>query len=155
MPRCSKCGMFFLSEGGLRKHYASAHEISKQQEPSLTRFDGMYLGGHASFPNRSQTSLLVDESEVFVEKLNLHIPLSAIKEVKDLDDAHIDRQKIFVFGVSAASNNKQKYLCLIYHDGIQEQNPVFKFDNLEEVQLLINQQLAKQSSFKNETNQDN
>ncbi len=134
--------MFFLSEGGLRKHYASAHEISKQQERSLTRFDGMYLGGHASFPNRSQTSLLVDESEVFVEKLNLHIPLSAIKEVKDLDEAHLDRQRIFVFGVNAVSNNKQKYLCLIYNDGTQEQNPVFKLDNVGEVQIAINQQIA-------------
>jgi hypothetical protein len=150
MPRCSKCGIFFLSEGKLRKHFASAHEISKSQEPSLFRVDGEYLGGHALYPSRCQISLLIDENEVFVDTLNMHIPFSAIKEVKDLDAGHLDALRIFVFGVSVLSQNKEKYLCLIYNDGTHDQNPVFKFDNLEEVQTLVNQQVAKQHNFRDE-----
>jgi hypothetical protein len=155
MPRCSKCGTFFLSEGKLKKHFASAHEISKSQEPSLLRFDGQYLGGHALYPSGRQISLLVDENEVFVDPLNMHIPYSAIKEVKDLDEGHLDALRVFIFGVSVLSNKKERYLCLIYNDGIQEQNPVFKLDNLEEVQTVINQQVAKAGNFRNEEKRDN
>ncbi len=150
MPRCSKCGIFFLSEGKLRKHFASAHEISKSQEPSLLRFDGEYLGGHAAYPSRCRISLLVDENEVFVDTLNMHIPYSAIKEVKDLDEGHLGALRVFVFGMSVLSDKKERYLCLIYNDGNQEQNPVFKLDNLEEVQTVINQQLAKATQLQNE-----
>ncbi|HEY9753573.1 MAG TPA: hypothetical protein V6C97_00275 [Oculatellaceae cyanobacterium] len=150
MPRCSKCGTFFLSEGKLRKHFASAHEISKSQEPSSFRVDGEYLGGHASYPSRSQISLLIDENEVFVDTLNIHIPISAIKDVKDLDEGRLNALKIFVFGVNATSQNKKKYLALIYNDGAQDQNPVFKIDNVEEVQTMVNQQIAKQSNLRDE-----
>jgi uncharacterized protein YhhL (DUF1145 family) len=143
MPACSKCGKFFLSKDKLRKHFAYAHEISKSQEPSLLRVDGEYLGGHAVYPSRCQISLSVDENEVFVHTLNMHIPYSAIKEVKDLDEGHLDALRVFVFGVSVLSKRKERYLCLIYKDGIQEQNPVFKLDNLEEVQTLVYQQVVK------------
>ena len=143
MPSCSKCGKFFLSEGKLRKHFAYAHEISKSQEPSLLRVDGEYLGGHTLYPSRCQISLIVDENEVFVHTLNMHIPYSAIKEVKDLDEGHLDALRVFIFGVCALSRKTEKYLCLIYNDEIQEQNPVFKLDNLEEVQTLVHQQVVK------------
>ena len=99
MPYCPKCGKFFLSENKLRKHSASAHEISQSQEPSLWRFDGEYLGGHTMYPGRCQISLSVDENEVFVHTLNMHIPYSAIKEVKDLDEGHLDELRVFIFGV--------------------------------------------------------
>jgi len=143
MPSCSKCGKFFLSKDKLRKHLAYAHEISKTQEQSLLRVDGEYLGGHTSHPNRCQISLSCDENEVFVNTLNMHIPYSAIKEVKDLDEAHLDTLTVFIFGVEPLSRKKEKYLCLIYSDEIKEQNPVFKLDNLEEVQTIIQQQVAK------------
>jgi uncharacterized C2H2 Zn-finger protein/uncharacterized protein YhhL (DUF1145 family) len=143
MPYCPKCGILFLSEDKLRKHVANAHGISKSQEPSLLRFDGEYLGGHTVYPSRCQISLSVDENEVFVHTLNMHIPYSAIKEVKDLDEGHLDALRVFIFGVSALSRKKEKYLCLIYNDEIQEQNPVFKLDNLEEVQTLVHQQVVK------------
>jgi hypothetical protein len=143
MPSCSKCGKFFLTENKLRKHLAYAHEISKTQEPSLLRVDGEYLGGHTLYPSRCQISLSGDENEVFVHTLNMHIPYSAIKEVKDLDEGHLDALRVFVFGVSPLSTNKERYLCLIYDDEIQEQNPVFKLDNLEEVRTIVYQQVVK------------
>ena len=143
MPTCSKCRKFFLSEGKLRKHFAYAHEMSKSQEPSLLRFDGEYLGGHTVYPSRCQISLSVDENEVSVHTLNIHIPYSAIKEVKDLDEGHLNALRVFIFGVSALSIKRERYLCLIYRDEIQEQNPVFKLDNLEEVQTLVYQQVVK------------
>jgi uncharacterized protein YhhL (DUF1145 family) len=142
MPSCSKCGKFFLSGDKLRKHLAYDHEISKSREPSLFRVDGEYLGGHTKYPNRCQISLSVDENEVFVHTLNMHIPFSAIKEVKDLDEGHLDALRVFIFGVGVLSRRKEKYLCLIYIDKKQEQNPVFKLDNLEEVQNIINQQMV-------------
>jgi hypothetical protein len=143
MPSCSKCGKFFLSEGKLRKHFDYAHEIFKSQEQSLFSVDGEYLGGHTSYPNRCPISLSGDENEVFVNTLNMHIPYSAIKEVKDLDEGHLDTLKVFIFGVEPLSRRKERYLCLIYNDEIKEQNPVFKFDDLEEVQTLVKQQVAR------------
>jgi uncharacterized protein YhhL (DUF1145 family) len=142
MPSCSKCGKFFLSGDKLRKHLAYAHEIIKSQEPILLRVDGEYLGGHTKYPSRCQISLSVDENEVFVHTLNMHIPYSAIKEVKDLDEGHLDALRVFIFGVGALSRRKEKYLCLIYIDEKQEQNPVFRIDNLEEVHSMVNQQIV-------------
>jgi hypothetical protein len=142
MPSCSKCGKFFLSGDKLRKHLAYAHEIIKSQKPILLRVYGEYLGGHTKYPSRCQISLSVDENEVFVDNLNIHIPYSAIKEVKDLNEGHLDALRVFIFGVSALSRKKEKYLCLIYNDKKQEQNPVFKLENLEEVQKRINQQVV-------------
>ena len=126
----------------MRKHLAYAHEIIKSQEPILLRVDGEYLGGHTKYPSRCRISLAVDENEVFVHTLNMHIPYSAIKEVKDLDEGHLDALRVFIFGVSALSRRKEKYLCLIYNDEKQEQNPVFKIDNLEEVHSMVNQQIV-------------
>ena len=91
---------------------------------------------------QGQISLSVDENTVFVDTLNIHIPYSAIKEVKDLNEGHLDALRVFIFGVSALSRKKEKYLCLIYNDKKQEQNPVFKLENLEEVQKRINQQVV-------------
>jgi uncharacterized protein YhhL (DUF1145 family) len=142
MPSCSKCGKFFLSGDKLRKHLAYAHEIIRSQEPILLRVDGEYLGGHTKYPSRCQISLSVDENEVFVHTLNMHIPYSAIKEVKDLDEGHLDALRVFIFGINALSRRKDKYLCLIYNDEKQEQNPVFKIDNLEEVHSMVNQQMV-------------
>jgi uncharacterized protein YhhL (DUF1145 family) len=142
MPSCSKCGKFFLSGDKLRKHLAYAHEISKSQEPSLLRVDGEYLGGHTKYPSRCPISLSVDENEVFVHTLDMHIPFSAIKEVKDLDEGHLDALRVFIFGVGVLSRRKEKYLCLIYIDKKQEQNPVFKLDSLEEVQSIVNKQMV-------------
>ena len=149
MPSCSKCGKFFLSEGKLRKHCDYAHEISKAQDQSLFRVDGEYLGGHTLYPNRCQISLSGDENEVLVNTLNMRIPYSAIKEVKDLDEGHLDALRVFIFGVSALSRKRERYLCLIYDDGIKEQNPVFKLDNLEEVQTIVQQQVAKARQLRN------
>jgi hypothetical protein len=143
MPSCSKCGKFFLSEGKLRKHFAHAHEISKSQEQSMLRVDGEYLGGHTLYPNRCQISLSGDENELFVHTLNMHIPYSAIKEVKDLDEGHLDALRVFIFGVCALSRKTEKYLCLIYNDEIQEQNPVFKLNNLDTAQREIYQRVAQ------------
>jgi hypothetical protein len=148
MPSCSKCGKFFLSKGKLQKHFAKAHEISKSQKPSLLRLDGEYIGGHTLHPNRCQISLIVDENEAFVPILNMHIPYSAIKEVKDLYEGQLDALRVFIFGVGPLSRKREKYLCLIYKDGSQEQNPVFKFDNLEEIQTLIQQHVAKARKFR-------
>jgi uncharacterized protein YhhL (DUF1145 family) len=142
MPSCSKCGKFFLSGDKLRRHLVYAHDPSRSQEPNLLRFDGEYLGGHTKYPSRCQISLIVDQNEVFVHTLNMHIPYSAIKEVKDLNEGHLGALRVFIFGVGALSRRKEKYLCLIYDDEKQEQNPVFKLDNLEEVQSIINQQMV-------------
>ena len=100
------------------------------------------MGGHTKYPSRCQISLSVDENEVFVHTLNMHIPYSAIKEVKDLNEGHLGALRVFIFGVGALSRRKEKYLCLIYDDEKQEQNPVFKLENLEEVQNLVHQQVA-------------
>ena len=127
----------------MRKHLAYAHEIvRKSQEPILLRVDGTYLGGHTKYPSRCQVSLSIDENEVFVDTLNMHIPYSAIKEVKNLDEGHLDALRVFIFGVGPLSRKKEKYLCLVYIDEKQEQNPVFKLDNLEEVQNIIHQQVV-------------
>ena len=142
MPSCSKCGKFFFSGDKLRKHLAYAHEIIKSKEPILLRADGEYLGGHTKYPSRCPISLAFDENEVFVDTLNMHVPYSAIKEVKDLDEGHLDTLRVFIFGVNALSRKKDKYLCLVYYDEKQEQNPVFKLENLEEVQNLVHQQVA-------------
>ena len=143
MPSCSKCGKFFLSGDKLRKHLAYAHETVKAQEPILLRVDGEYLGGHTKYPSRCPISLSVDENEVFVPTLNMRIPYSVIKEAKDLDEGHLDALRVFIFGVNTLSRRKEKYLCLIYKDDKkQEQNPVFKIDNLEEVHSMVNQQIV-------------
>ena len=126
----------------MRRHLVYAHDPSRSQEPNLLRFDGEYLGGHTKYPSRCQISLSVDENEVFVDNLNIHIPYSAIKELKELDEGHLGALRVFIFGVSALSRKKDKYLCLIYDDEKQEQNPVFKLENLEEVQKRINQQVV-------------
>jgi hypothetical protein len=142
MPSCSKCGKIFLSGDKLRKHFAYAHEIIRSQEPILLRVDGAYLGGHTKHPSRCQISMSFYENEVLVDTLNMHIPYSAIKEVKELDEGHLGALRVFIFGVSAISRKKDKYLCLIYDDEKQEQNPVFKLENLEEVQNLVHQQVT-------------
>lgn len=126
----------------MRKHFANAHEISKPQETTLLRVDGEYLGGHTMYPTRCQISLSVDENDVFVRTLNMHIPYSAIKEVRDLDEGHLDALRVFIFGVGPLSRKKERFLCLIYNDETQEQNPVFKLDNLDEVQTIVHQQMV-------------
>ena len=101
------------------------------------------------YPGRCQISLSVDENEVFVHTLNMHIPYSAIKEAKDFDEGQLDKLRVFIFGVGALSRKKERYLCLIYKDEKQEQNPVFKLENLEEVQTLVHQQVVRARQIKN------
>ena len=146
MRTCPKCGILFLSADKLQKHLAAVHQAFEPQEPSLLRVDGEYLGGSAAYPSRCRISLSVGENEVFVHPLNMHIPYSAIKEVRNVDGKNISALRVVVFGVAGALwKKKERYLCLIYNDEIQEENPVFKLDNssLEKVQTLVYQQVIK------------
>ena len=146
MPICPKCGIAFLSKEKLKKHYAFAHELPKPQEQGLLRVNGEYLGGHAAYPSRCPISLTIDKSEVLVHPLNMHIPFSAIKEVKNIDESQMSALRVVALGVAGALwKKKERYLCLVYNDELQEENPVFKLgiSDLEKVQSLVYEQVVK------------
>ncbi len=145
MKICPRCGITLFTEDKFQKHWAKVHVI-EQLEGALLVVDGEYLGGSGAYPSRNQITLSVGQNEVYVHPWKLHIPYSSIKEVKNIDKSHMSALRVVVLGVAGALWKKNdRYLCLVYNDEVQEQNPVFKFDKdkLEKVQTLIYQQVVK------------
>ena len=145
MKICPRCGITFFTDDNFQKHWAKVHAI-EQLEGALLVVDGEYLGGSGAYPSKNKIMLSVGQNEVYVHPWKLHIPYSSIKEVKNIDNSNMSALRVVVLGVAGALwKKKERYLCLVYNDEVQEQNPVFKFDKdkLEKVQTLIYQQVVK------------
>jgi hypothetical protein len=103
-------------------------------------YRGKYLGGHAMYPpSNHNVHLLLHPEELVVYELDLHIPYSGIKEIKNASNVDITKIGILTRNVIIwpVWKKKETYLCIVYNDGIQDQNPVFKLENLEEAQREI------------------
>ena len=107
-------------------------------------YSAEYLGGHCMYVGKKRVSLSIHPEEVCISVLNIQIPYFAIKEVKNIDESHMNALRVIAFGVVGALwKKKETYLCLVYNDGVQEQSPVFKIDRLEEAQREIYQRVTK------------
>lgn len=107
-------------------------------------FGGEYLGGHSMYADKRPMQLSVASDKISVSNLNLEIPYSAIKEVKNVNESHMKALRVIAFGVVGALwKKKENYLCLVYNDGIQDQNPIFKIDNLDVAQREIYQRVVQ------------
>ena len=133
-----------MSEEKFKNHFALEHVLPSSVGNVLLEARGEYLGGHAVHPNKCDVSLSVCENEVYVKPLKMRIPYSAIKEVRNVDKRDVSALRVVALGVVGALwKKKERYLCLIYDDEVQEENPLFKFDNSAQVQSLIYQQVVK------------
>ena len=111
----------------------------------IRKYDGEYLGGHVLFADKRYITLSVYQKEVVVDSLGLHIPYSSIKEVKNVTEENIKALRVVMLGVIGALwKKKEKYLCIVYDDGVQDQNPVFKLDNLDDAQRVIYRKVAQE-----------
>jgi hypothetical protein len=103
-------------------------------------YNGDYLGGHSMFPEKQNVTLSVFPTEIAVSVIQLHIPYTSIKSVKNVNESHMKALRVIVFGVVGALwKKKETYLCITYYDGFQEQNPVFKLNDLTNAQREIYQ----------------
>jgi hypothetical protein len=103
-------------------------------------YDGDYLGGHGMFPEKQGVTLSVHPTEVAVSGIQLHIPYKSIKSVKNVNESNMKALRVIVFGVVGALwKKKETYLCITYDDGFQEQNPIFKLNDLTNAQREIYQ----------------
>lgn len=113
-------------------------------DAQVQSFGGEYLGGHSMYADKRPMTLSLSLNEVSISNLNLQIPYSAIKEVKNVNESHMKALRVIAFGiVGALWKKKENYLCLVYNDGIQDQNPVFKLDNLDVAQRAIYQRVVQ------------
>lgn len=87
------------------------------------------------YADKRHVNLSLAPSEVLIEPLDLHIPYSDIREVKNVNESQMKALRVIAFGVVGALwKKKETYLCIVYNDGIQDQSPVFKLGNLNEAQ---------------------
>jgi hypothetical protein len=116
----------------------------KRMTEQVQNYYGEYLGGHSMYANKRSVVLSIYPREVAVDALGMHIPYSAIKEVKNVNESNMKALRVIAFGVVGALwKKKETYLCLVYNDGIQDQNPVFKLDNLDRAQREIYQRVVQ------------
>jgi hypothetical protein len=103
-------------------------------------YHGEYMGGHGMFSEKQSITLSVYPTEVTVSGIKLHIPYTSIKSVTNVNESNMKALRVIAFGVVGALwKKKETYLCITYHDGFQEQNPVFKLDDLANAQREIYQ----------------
>ena len=96
------------------------------------------------YADRRNARLSVGPNEIFIDALQLHIPYPMIKEVKNVSESQMKALRVIAFGiVGALWKKKETYLCIVYNDGIQDQSPVFKVDNLDKAQRDIYQHVVK------------
>lgn len=103
-------------------------------------YNGQYLGGHSMYPEAKNIMLSLLSEEAVVSPLGLHIPYSAIKEVKNTSEDHIDPMNVIAFGVLGGllgPKKKEIHLCIVYSDGVQNQIPVFNIVDLEDAQWEV------------------
>lgn len=107
-------------------------------------YDATYLGGLSMYADKRNVKLSVCPNEVVIDALELHIPYSIIKEVKNVNESQIKALRVIALGVVGALwKKKENFLCLVYNDGIQDQNPVFRVDKLDMAQRDIYQHVVK------------
>ena len=107
-------------------------------------YEGEYLGGHSMYADKRPINLSLAIDEIRISSLGLQIPYSAIKEVKNVNESNMKALRVIAFGVVGALwKKKETYLCLVYNDGIQDQNPVFKLNNLDVAQREIYQRVVQ------------
>jgi hypothetical protein len=85
------------------------------------RYDAEYLRGHKLFPNRRFCYLYLYPKEMVIEELDIRIPYSEIKDVKNL---HLPMEK-------------EVCLSIAYDDGLQDQNLVLQIKGLEDAQRRL------------------
>jgi hypothetical protein len=112
-------------------------DLERTKEP-ISSYRGKYLGGHSMYPSEQSTVLSLYPKKLVVEELNLHIPYSAIKEVKNIKGYRADALRVIAFGTAGALWKKgETSLCIVYNDRVQDQTLVFKVDYLDEAQREI------------------
>jgi hypothetical protein len=115
-----------------------------QEAQRFGNFRGEYLGGHSMYSNRQSISLSLSTDEILVAGLDLQIPYSTIKEVKNITKNSSKALKVLAFGLMGAfMNETETYLCLVYNDGKLDQNPVFKLDRLDLAQRAIHMNIMQ------------
>lgn len=116
----------------------------RRMEEQTNNYHAEYLGGHSMYADRRRVCLSVCPNEVLIDALKLQIPYSMIKEVKNVSESQMKALRVIAFGiVGALWKKKETYLCIVFNDGIQDQNPVFKVDNLDKAQRDIYQHVVK------------
>ena len=118
--------------------------MGRRMEEQTNTYYAEYLGGHSMYADRRNVWLSVGPDEVFIDELQLQIPYSIIKEVKNVRQSQVKAFRVAAFGIAGALWKKQEtYLCIVFNDGIQDQSPVFKVDKLDKAQRDIYQHVVK------------
>jgi hypothetical protein len=123
---------------------AYSRDLSYSCVKRLYDFRADYLGGHSMYASKQSITLSLFADEICITNLNLKIPYSAIKEVKNINEKNVKALRVVALGVAGALwKKKETYLCIVYDDEIQEQNPVFKVHDIDGVQKAIYQRVAQ------------
>lgn len=85
------------------------------------RYSAEYLRGHKMFANRRFCDLYLYPKEMVIEELDLRVPYSEIKDVKNV---HVPMEK-------------EICLSIVFNDGLQDQDLVLQIKGLEDAQRRL------------------
>jgi hypothetical protein len=101
-------------------------ERQELQRPEF-KFDGKYCGGHKAYPVRKQIkakfTVFPKRMEIATDRFLLPVRFDQVIDIRNL-------------------HQKEIYTVIQYHDGVEEQSPIFDFGkHLEKKQPIIYQKM--------------
>ena len=115
-------------------------------------FNGIYLGGHALFPEKKNIAIMLQREEAIIAPLGIHIPYSSIKEVNSVAKEKVDWLKVWAFGIAGAlDKTSHPLLCITFNDGTQDQKPVIDLPDIEDAQWEVYSRFMKAHAEKKNT----
>jgi hypothetical protein len=106
-------------ERAFKQEHASP--VGEKIGEDVYRYSAQYLGGHKLRPHGLFCDLYLHPKEMVIEELDLRIPYSEIKEVKNL----------------RLSTERETCLSIAYYDGLQDQNLIFRIKGLDDAQTRL------------------
>lgn len=91
----------------------------------IFRYDAEYLGGHKVYTNVSFCELYLYPKEMVIKELDLHILYSSIKEISNI----------------AQFRGRENVLSVVYNDGLQDQNLLFRIKAIEKARKRLYQKV--------------
>jgi hypothetical protein len=108
--------------------------------------DVKYLGGHKAYPRPTDTRMSFYDDRIELEKPNLVIPYSAMKNLENFDEKKISAKRVVALGlvavplaiVGAMWKKNHIYTVIQYQDEMDDHTIVVDFEEyLDEAQPLI------------------
>jgi hypothetical protein len=108
----------------------------------ILRYSVEYVGGHPLYTDKRSGDLFLNQNDLFLKELNVHISYSSVKEATTVTQENISARAILAVGlVGVIFKENETFVRLVYNDGFMDQNLILRTRFANEIQKEIYQRI--------------